>query len=523
MKDFILPDIGEGIVECEIVEWHVNKGDTISEDQPVCDVMTDKALVEIPSVYSGKVAQLYYKKGDMAKVHAPLFSIDIECGGKMDNASVLKTKEKNTGAEKVSVNTASVEEFILPDIGEGITECEVVEWLVNEGDQIEEDQAVCDLMTDKALVQIPSKNSGTVVKQHYKKGDIAAVHSPLFSISVDKKPDDNKVCSDLVNTSTSVETKSNSATETVNKNTADLHNPVTQKKAISSPSVRRIAREMSIDLTQVPGSGEKGRIYKEDVIAFKQGKGSGNGHPVENRAIVTTGGIRKEPVTGMMAKMAKHMTDAVQSIPHFTFCEEIDVTALSELRACLKKDYEQSGIKLTMMPFFIKALSLALKAFPQINVQANDECTQLSYFNDHNIGMAVDSKLGLLVPNIKQCQNKSIKNIAEEMAELIGSAKEGRVSPDSLKGGTITISNIGALGGTVATPIINKPEAAIVALGRMQKLPRFNDKGEVQARQIMQVSWSADHRIIDGATITRFNNKWKGYLENPATMVAELI
>ena len=233
----------------------------------------------------------------------------------------------------------------------------------------------------------------------------------------------------------------------------------------------------------------------------------------------SSGGTRVESIKGIKAAMAKQMVASVSTIPHFTFCDEIDLTELIALRSSLKEQYKQQGVKLTMMPFFIKALSLALKEFPVLNTKVNDECTELTYFEDHNIGMAVDSKIGLLVPNIKQCQSKSIVDVANAVTRLTEAAREGRVSPDDLKGGTISISNIGAIGGTIATPIINKPEVAIVALGKLQHLPRFDSKGNVVSKAIMQVSWSGDHRVIDGGTIARFNNLWKSYLEEPAKMM----
>ena len=179
-KDFILPDIGEGIVECEVVEWLVQEGDTVSEDQPICDVMTDKALVQIPAVHDGVISKLYYLKGEIAKVHAPLFAMDV-AGESISNEVVqepVQAENKTNDAADV------VEDFILPDIGEGIVECEIVDWLVAEGDEIEEDQAVCDVMTDKALVQIPAKYTGTVKKLYYQKGEIAKVHSPLFQMTI---------------------------------------------------------------------------------------------------------------------------------------------------------------------------------------------------------------------------------------------------------------------------------------------------------------------------------------------------
>jgi len=193
---------------------------------------------------------------------------------------------------------------------------------------------------------------------------------------------------------------------------------------------------------------------------------------------------------------------------------------LIETRAQLKESFEQEGVKLSFMPFFIKAMSLALKQFPIINSQVNADCSEVTYFDDHNIGLAVDSKVGLVVPNIKGVQHLSLFEIAVKSNELVDLARLGRLSSNDLKGGTISISNIGVLGGTVATPVINAPESAIVALGKMQRLPRFDENDQVKAVNIMHVSWSGDHRVIDGATMVRFNNLWKSYLENPITMLA---
>ncbi|CAM3691282.1 MULTISPECIES: dihydrolipoyllysine-residue acetyltransferase [Pseudoalteromonas] len=515
-KDFILPDIGEGIVECEVVEWLVAEGDTVTEDQPICDVMTDKALVQIPAVHDGVITKLYYAKGDIALVHAPLFAMDV--AGETSAEPEQQVAPSETAAS--SNRTEQLEDFILPDIGEGIVECEIVEWLVNEGDVIEEDQAVCDVMTDKALVQIPAKYTGTVVKLYYAKGDVAQVHKPLFQMSIAGTHSAKVDVSDAL---VKAQTKAVEPKATVREAAAQQVN----QKAVASPAVRRKARELDVDLTTVPGSGKNGRIYKEDIERFVKGEvpNSIDTSPlqVETAAVNTSNSIesdtRVEPIKGIKAAMAKQMVASVSTIPHFTFCDEIDLTALIRLRSELKEQYQQQGIKLTMMPFFIKALSLAMKEFPVLNSKVNDECTELTYFADHNIGMAVDSKIGLLVPNIKQCQTKSIVDVANEVTRLTDAAREGRVAPDDLKAGTISISNIGAIGGTIATPIINKPEVAIVALGKLQHLPRFDEQGQVVSKAIMQVSWSGDHRVIDGGTIARFNNLWKSYLENPAKMM----
>ncbi len=525
-KDFILPDIGEGIVECEVVEWLVAEGDTVVEDQPVCDVMTDKALVQIPAISDGVVSKLYYQKGEIAKVHEPLFALSSASEGQQESTpaqavteQVLDSTPETSEPVAVEVSSnAGVEDFLLPDIGEGIVECELVEWLVEEGDEVKEDQPICDVMTDKALVQIPAKSDGVVEKLYYAKGEIAIVHKPLFAIAVKGAATKAPVASTASKPSATVQAEtvaSSSATNTQSKG---------KRKAVASPAVRRLAREMNIDICDVKGSGTKGRVYKEDLHAHKQGGQQPTRAVTVNAPVeVATATTRVEPIKGVKAAMARAMQESVSTIPHFTYSDEIDLTALVALRKKLKPEYEKQGIKLTMMPFFMKAMSMAIKQFPIMNSQPNAECTELTYFDDHNIGMAVDSKVGLLVPNIKSCQTKSIKQIAQDVMEMTDKAREGRLSPDQLKGGTISISNIGALGGTTATPIINKPEVAIVALGKMQTLPRFNAEGNVEARQIMNVSWSGDHRIIDGGTIARFNSLWTKYLEDPTSMIMDMV
>jgi len=414
-------------------------------------------------------------------------------------------------------------DFILPDIGEGIVECELVEWLVKEGETIVEDQPIADVMTDKALVQIPAMHNGVVDKLYYQQGDIAKVHEPLFAMQVEGDTASEK-SSETVEKSQDKPVK---ATESIEKPQvavqADKQSEKqskslsTNEKALASPAVRRVAREMEVNLVDVAGSGKKGRVYKDDVVAHCQHDNSAS---ASSTMIVAD--TRVEPIRGIKAVMAKAMQDSVSTIPHFTYCEEIDLTDLIALRKELKEVYAKQDIKLTMMPFFMKAMSLALKEYPVVNSKVNEDCTELTYFNDHNIGMAVDSKVGLLVPNIKHVQTKSILALANDITRLTSDARSGRVAASDLKGGTITISNIGAIGGTVATPIINKPEAAIVALGKLQTLPRFNEQGQVEARSIMQVSWSGDHRIIDGGTIARFCNLWKSFLEKPTNMLVHM-
>ena len=421
-------------------------------------------------------------------------------------------------------------DFILPDIGEGIVECEVIEWKVKEGDIIVEDQIIVDVSTDKAIVEIPSMYNGRVTKLYYAEGDIAKVHRPLFALEVEgsESTGDEKTAAaeTLVELAAATSTdkvpeESESSEAMVASASADLS---FSSKVLTTPAVRKMAREHELDLSSINGSGKQGRVLKEDVLGFlSNGRGSNDISASNGQLIKTTADDRVEPIRGVRKIMAERMSAAVSTIPHFTYVDEMDVTELMEVRQTLKDTYATDTLKITLMPLFIKALSLAIKQFPIINSHPNADFTELTYVASHNIGMAVDGKTGLLVPNIKNVQDLSLLDIATEVTRLTQAARSGKINPQELSGGTITISNIGAIGGTAATPIINKPEVAIVALGKIQTLPRFDEQGNLVPRKIMTVSWSGDHRVIDGGTIARFNNVWMGYLKSPTTMLAAMI
>jgi len=399
-------------------------------------------------------------------------------------------------------------DFILPDIGEGIIECEVIEWKVKEGDLIEEDQIVADVSTDKAIVEIPSMYPGRVVKLYYAAGDIAKVHSPLYSIEVE-----DEQTSEVEIEQETIEPK----LELVKQQPIAKH-IIDNTKVLTTPAVRKLARQNDLDLSKIAGSGKQGRVLKEDVLRYLE-------EPLApiTPALVAVANDRREPIVGVRKIMARHMTESVSTIPHFSFVDEIDVTELIKLKASLKVRYGSDDLKITLMPLLMKTLSLSLLAFPIINSRVDKGFSEITYLASHNVGMAVDGKTGLLVPNVKDVQQRSIVEIAQEIGRLTGAARSGIINPADLKGGTVTISNIGAIGGISAAPIINKPEVAIVALGKIQGLPRFDGNGQLVERQIMTVSWSGDHRVIDGATIARFNNHWKAYLEAPETMMANMI
>lgn len=421
-------------------------------------------------------------------------------------------------------------DFLLPDIGEGIVECEVVEWRVAEGDQIEEDQPIVEVMTDKALVEITAPEAGVVTKLYVAQGQIAKVHAPLYAYQVD-------------GASNSMSEAEPEAAQSVSSDKPNTPEPSTisgvpvagrlYDKVPASPAVRRLVREHSLQLTEIAGSGKDGRVLKEDVLAHidQASQTAPSSQTIVNNPAVKKTAVknqaetqapRVEPLRGVRAVMAKRMVEAASTIPHFHYGEEIDVTALLALRERLKSVAEAQGERLTLMPFFMKAMALAVAEEPIVNAQLNAAGDELHYYPHCNIGMAVDSKAGLMVPNVKNVERLTLLEIAREVGRLTTSAREGRVDQADLKGGTISISNIGALGGTYAAPIINAPEAAIVAIGKTQWLPRFDEQGEVQRRAIMTITWAGDHRFIDGGTIARFCNAWKGFLEAPETMLLHL-
>ena len=381
-----------------------------------------------------------------------------------------------------------MQEFILPDIGEGIVECELLAWLVAEGDTIVEDQPVAEVMTDKATVQIPAMYSGVITKLHYQTGDIAKVHQPLFAMDI------------------------------------SMQSSGKQHKSLASPAVRRLAKESGIDINVIKGSGNKGRVMKGDVTSNTLDFVTRNSlGPLKAAGQISTEtSAESTKMRGLQAAMAKHMAHAWATIPHFTVSDECTMDNLLAIKQTLSAQFAQADIKLTLLPFMVKALSLAMREFPIINASVSQDGEAIEYHSSHNIGIAIDTPKGLIVPNIKDVQALSIYKIAQRIQELVKAAQHNQLSAEDLQGGTVTISNIGPIGGITATPIINHPQVAIVALGKIQRLPRFNEQDEVVGVNIMNINWSGDHRVIDGATMVRFNNAWMQYLIQPVAMLTHL-
>ena len=565
MSDFLLPDIGEGIVECEVVKWLVAEGDSIAEDQPVVEVSTDKAVMEITAPDAGRVTRLYCGEGETACVHAPLFAyvVSTDTDSADSPAARAPAPEAATPETEIPQLPAPQDEqtsqgeptlqdepaptaakpFLLPDLGEGIVECEVVAWRVAEGEEIAEDQPVVEVSTDKAVMEITAPEAGRLARHHCQVGESARVHTPLFTYH----PATSETSTAFGTTTDTAPGAAADAPQSTSQSTplasvsrgtsAPAASSAGRRRIPASPAVRRRVRELGVRLEEIPGSGKDGRVLKEDVLAFQQQQEKRQeqqrAKPQDSQPKAATPGRgtpmpeaasdeRTEPLRGVRAVMARRMSEAASTIPHFAYGDEFDVTELLALRERLKGDFEARGERLTLMPLLMKALALAVTTFPLLNCRLSAAADAIHYQAACNIGMAVDSASGLLVPNVKHVERLSLREVASEVERLTRAAREGRVEPGDLKGGTISISNIGVLGGTYAMPIINAPEVAIVALGRVQRLPRFDADGNVVARSIMTVTWSGDHRVLDGGTMARFCNRWKGYLEAPETMLADL-
>ncbi|MEO8079371.1 MAG: dihydrolipoamide acetyltransferase family protein [Caldimonas sp.] len=411
----------------------------------------------------------------------------------------------------------------MPDIGEGIAEVELVAWHVKPGDRIIEDQALADVMTDKANVEIPSPVAGTVLALGGEVGQTLAVGSELIRIDAAEGDSDTKV---------NVKTNLAAAPPPVAAAPPTLAAPPPSpagdalggqssqaERPLASPSVRRRARELDLELSAVRGSGPRGRVVQADLDAAvakrnttiqedQAAPSSSNGERNGEQAIA---------IVGLRRKIAEKMQDAKRRIPHFSYVEEIDVTELEDLRATLNARWSEQRAKLTLLPFIARAIVLAVREHPQINARFDDETGVVTRHEAVHLGAAVQTEMGLMVPVIRHAEALDLWAVAREIARLAEAARSGKATRGELSGSTITVTSLGALGGIATTPIINQPEVAIVGVNRIVERPVYR-KGVVVPRLLMNLSSSFDHRIVDGIDAARFVQTLRGLLEMPATL-----
>lgn len=449
----------------------------------------------------------------------------FDCSYKLNNRYNVKGHYFSTNALDSQLLDGVVD-IPLAQTGEGIAECELLKWFVQEGDQVEEYQPLCEVQSDKATIEITSRYKGIVAKVLHIPGDIVKVGETLLTLTVDDSPVPFDASETLQGSDTS--------------NTDDLKPELrkTQKGgALSTPAVRVLAKEHGIDIDDVLGTGKDGRVLKEDVLKYSVEKGIITDKPAsfnpssiepmsgtEEKLHEIAESLYQDKILSLRAyqrAMVKSMT-AAASIPHFHYVEEIKCDGLVGLKAAFQKENSDPDVKFTFLPMMIKSLSMALTTHPIVNSTFNLENYEVTLKGSHNIGIAMATPAGLVVPNIKNVQSLSILEITKELSRLQKLAMANKLPPSDVSGGTITLSNIGSIGGKFGSPLINVPEVAIIALGRIQKVAHFRDDGTVYPVSLMTVNIAADHRILDGANVALFCKEWKLFLEKPELLLLHM-
>lgn len=438
-------------------------------------------------------------------------------------------------------------EVRLPDIGEGVTEGELVKWLVKVGDSVEADQPIAEVMTDKATVEVPTPVAGKVQELKVNEGDIIPIETTMLVLEANsatqnsvKAPSTSSSAGASVGPGTasapavhsSVQNspvqKSGEPPATTHFSGMDVHPPAADARVLATPSTRRLAREMSVDINQISGTGNAGRVTREDVLNVKSGAGAvAAGKPIlEIPKTAFTSQLpqleERVPLRGIRRKIAEQLQMTKQIVPHFTLMDEANVTELVKIREQSKKIGEAYGTKVTFLPFIMKALIATMREFPMFNASIDDESGEIVYKKYFNIGFAADTPQGLLVPNVKNADQKTILELSKEITELAGKARAGKLSLEEMKGATITITNIGSVGGTYATPIINHPEVAILGVYKITDKPIFRD-GKFRAAKIQNYTVTCDHRLIDGAVAANFLRAFFHRIENPSFLMLNMM
>ena len=420
----------------------------------------------------------------------------------------------------------------MPDIGEGIAEVELSVWHVKVGDLVVEDQVLADVMTDKAMVDIPSPVHGKVISLGGVPGEVMAVGSILISIEVEgagnykESAQPAAVAEVKAEPAKAAPAPAPKVEAVAPGKPAAACRPAPQapvartadERPLASPAVRKHALDAGIQLRLVQGTGPAGRILHEDLDAYlAQGPGASS---AAGNAYRERHDEEQIPVIGMRRKIAQRMQDATQRAAHFSYVEEIDVTAVEELRAHLNEKHGASRGKLTLLPFLVRALVVALRDFPQINARYDDEAQVITRLGAVHVGIATQADIGLMVPVVRHAEARSLWDSAGEIARLATAARNGKASRDELSGSSITLTSLGALGGIVSTPVLNLPEVAIIGVNKIVERPMVI-KGQIVIRKMMNLSSSFDHRVVDGMDAAQFIQALRGLLEQPATLFVE--
>ncbi|MGB4415128.1 MAG: dihydrolipoyllysine-residue acetyltransferase [Paludibacter sp.] len=552
MKDFKIPELGENISSATVVKVLVKAGDTIELDQPVLELETDKATIEVPSDVSGKIIEIKIKDGDVVTIGQVIFSVEFTEVIAQNAVSTLEettpiiepVAELNAGSVDVPQKIATVpteQEFLLPELGENITTATIIKILVAVGDTVEIDQSVLELETEKATIEVPSTVTGKVTEVLVNEGDVIPVGALVFKVSANVEAQ-VQVSAALQTTATVVQTPTiteekvetftpvnNTPAEAPKVILVENQPPILLNAAPAAPSVRRLAREIGVDVNQVKGSGPGGRILLDDVKAYSKALHQQQGEMQHIRVeqhqeplpdFTKFGEVESQAMSNIRYKTAEHLSYAWHTIPHVTQFDKADITQLEEFRKSYAKTAEKFGVKLTVTAILVKIISSALKAFPQFNASVDMQKKEIIYKKYFNIGIAVDTEFGLIVPVIKNADKMNVIEISKEINSLAEKARTKKTSIADLQGGCFTITNLGGIGGTAFTPIINAPEVAILGISRGNMEPVYIN-GKFEPRMMLPLSLSYDHRVIDGADGIRFLRWVIDAMENPMKLIIE--
>jgi len=557
VTEFKLPELGENIEQGDLVRLLVAPGTTVSEGQPVMELETDKAVVEVPSSVSGVIREVRVKEGEKLKVGQVIFT--VEDGGNRNGGRKkeqrteqggAKTRQKIDAGASVSRTPAvappeparppaqpsGASEFRLPELGENIEQGDLVRLMISAGTRVSPGQPIMELETDKAVVEVPSSVSGVVKSIQVKAGDKLKVGQVIFTLEGDgaartrTKPEPVEHVSGqqgarlAFQAAIQAEGKTEEQALPPDQPSPPLPTftmPVQLGKVAgteqrppiaAAPMVRRLARELGVDIYEVKGSGPGGRISEDDVKAHtKQLLVTVVTAAQVPRALAEPklpdfakwGKIERVSMRAVRRKTAEHLREAWNTIPHVTQNDRADITELEQLRARFAPKAEEAGGKMTVTAIALKIVASALKIFPQFNASIDMERGEIIYKQYVNLGVAVDTERGLLVPVLRDVDKKNIVELAAEMSQLSQKARERKLTPEEMEGGTFTITNLGGIGGTGFSPIVNHPEVAILGLSRSRMEPEWIN-GAFQPRLILPLSLSYDHRLVDGADAARF-------------------
>ena len=519
-----VPDVG-GAESVEVIEVSVGVGDSVELEQSLIVLESDKASMEVPSPTAGKITKLHVEEG--ATVAEGDAIVDIEVGAAAGNEAEVKAEAgaqaqtaaaapdtpivKQSAAEVPAA--ASIEKILLPDIGEA-EGVEAIEVSVAVGDTVAEGDSIVVLESDKASMEVPAPSAGIVHAVHVKEGDQLARGSVLIELQVEAAGQGavaQEHSAQQATTPAPVSEKAGAVKPLQDlPKVADV--AVAERQAggdvHAGPAVRKLARELGVDLSRVNGSGPKGRVLKDDVQAFikaalKPGGGAGAVPTVPAIDFSQFGAIDQQPLSKLHKLTARNMARSWLNVPHVTHFDDADITELEDFRASLKPDMEKRGVKLSPLPFIVKACAVALRMNPDFNASLLPDGEQIVYKQFYHIGLAVDTAAGLMVPMLRDVNKKSIWEIAEEMTVLSTKARERKLSPADMQGACFTISSLGNIGGLGFTPIVNTPEVGILGVSRTTIKPVFID-GEFVPRKMLPLSLSYDHRAVNGVHAGRF-------------------